>query len=501
MRSHLDAVLLDIGGTLVDEADPHTPVTALRAVPRPSVPEDLGALRDAGLRLGAVTNTAVLVEADLRALLAPVGLDEPLEVIVTSAEVGVAKPDPRPMEVALERMGLVDRHRVLYVGDRPSDEAAARAAGLHYTDVGGGTVGDAVAAWFEAEAGRSWDEARASVGPLDDRAAAAASARQAQLTKPTGSLGQLEDLSVQLAAIAGVCPPPPPGPATVVVFAADHGVVASGVSSWPREVTAQMVAGLASGAAAVCVLARAEGIEVEVVDVGVATEIPATPRGITTRTVTRGSADLSRGPALRPVEVRAALDVGVDAARRAIERGAAALLTGEMGIGNTTAAAAVIAALTGRRATEVVGRGAGADDATVARKLAAVEAGVARLPPGASAEEVLAEVGGLELAALVGYVVAGAAARVPVVLDGVIAAAAALAAEAAVPGIAAHLVAGHRSAEPGASVALAHLGLQPLLDLSLRLGEGTGAVLALPLLSQSVRVLTEMATFDDLGIA
>ena len=172
-----------------------------------------------------------------------------------------------------------------------------------------------------------------------------------------------------------------------------------------------------------------------------------------------------------------------------------------MGIGNTTAAAAVIAALTGRRATEVVGRGAGADDATVARKLAAVEAGVARLPPGASAEEVLAEVGGLELAALVGYAVAGAAARVPVVLDGVIAAAAALAAEAAVPGIAAHLVAGHRSAEPGASVALAHLGLQPLLDLSLRLGEGTGAVLALPLLSQSVRVLTEMATFDDLGIA
>ena len=500
MRSHLDAVLFDIGGTLVDEADPHTPVSRLAAVARPGVPDDLAALVARGLRVGAVTNTAVMSELDIRALLAPVGLDELLEVVVTSAEVGVAKPDPGPILVALERMGLVDPTRVLYVGDRPTDGEAAAAAGLPYVDVGVGTVGQAVASWFDLAAGAPWRRACAGVGPLDDVAADAPPPPPAPLPNPPGSLGRLEALSVQLSAIAGRCPPPAPGPATVVVFAADHGVVDAGVSAWPREVTAAMVANFAAGGAAVCVLAAAEGVEVEVVDVGVATPIPATPRGITTRTVAAGTRDLSRGPAMTTTEVRAALDVGVDAAERAVARGARALLTGEMGIGNTTPSAAIIAAVTGRRAAEVVGRGAGADEETVARKIAVVERAVRRVAADAGAVELLAEVGGLEIAALTGFIVAGAAARVPVVLDGVIAAAAALAACRAVPGLADHLVAGHRSAEPAATVALAHLGLEPLLDLDLRLGEGTGAVLALPLLSQSVQILTAMATFADLDL-
>ena len=341
-------------------------------------------------------------------------------------------------------------------------------------------------------------EAAAAVRPLDDVAAADAAALEDRLTKPRGALGQLESLAIRLAAIAGTCPPPVPRPAAVAVFAADHGVVAQGVTPWPREVTAQMVLNLAAGGAAINVLARQVGATVTVVDVGVATPLPD-DAAIERRAIRAGTADMTLEPAMSLDECRQALDVGADVGAALVAGGARALVTGEMGIGNTTAAAAVIAALLGRAPSEVTGRGTGVDAAGLARKIEVVQAALARHRP-VEPLEVLATVGGLEIAALAGFVVGGAAAGVPVVVDGVIADAALLAAERLVPGVARRCFAGHRSTEPGATAVLEALDLEPLLDLGMRLGEGSGACLALPILEAAARTIGEMATFDAAGV-
>jgi nicotinate-nucleotide--dimethylbenzimidazole phosphoribosyltransferase len=341
----------------------------------------------------------------------------------------------------------------------------------------------------------------AAIRPADAAAMAAARELQARLTKPAGSLGALEELSVRLAGLAGVCPPPLPQPATVAVFAGDHGVHAQGVTPWPQEVTVQMVANFVAGGAVVNALARQAGVDVLVVDVGVATPPPAAPN-LLDANVRRGTRDLAVEPALTRDEARAAVETGVRVADALVDAGAACLLTGDMGIANTTPAAALVAAFTGADPARTTGRGTGVDDETYARKVAVVTAALQRhAVDRADPLGVLAAVGGLEHAALAGFVLAAAARRVPVVVDGVIAAAAALAAAAFAPDAVAAMVAGHRSAEPGASVALAHLGLTPLLDLGMRLGEGSGAVLALPVVASAARVLREVATFDAAGVA
>jgi nicotinate-nucleotide--dimethylbenzimidazole phosphoribosyltransferase len=338
-----------------------------------------------------------------------------------------------------------------------------------------------------------------SLTPLDGAAAAAATEHLGRLTKPPGSLGRLEALAVQLAAIAGTSPPPLPAPAAVAVFAGDHGVVAEGVTPWPQEVTAQMVANFCNGGAAINALARQVGASVVVVDVGVATEVPDAP-GLVRARVAPGTANLAAGPAMTLAQVGAALDVGARTAARLVADGARCLVTGDMGIGNTTPSAAVIAAFTGRDARDVTGRGTGIDDDRLARKVAVVERAVRRAA-GRPPREVLAEVGGLEIAAIAGYSVGGAAARVPVVADGVIAAAGLLAAAALAPRALPFVIAGHRSVEPGATAALEFLGLEPLLDLGMRLGEGTGGCLAVPVVQAAARVLGEMATFDSAGVS
>jgi nicotinate-nucleotide--dimethylbenzimidazole phosphoribosyltransferase len=345
----------------------------------------------------------------------------------------------------------------------------------------------------------AFDEALAGVRPVDGEAARAALAHQARLTKPAGALGRLEDLGAQLAAISGSVPPPLPRPAAVAVFAGDHGVLNQGVTPWPKEVTAQMVANFVAGGAAINVLARQVGASVTVVDVGVDADLPPAA-GLQMRKVGRGTADLAVTPAMTPAEVRAALDVGAVVAGGLVDEGARCLVTGDMGIGNTTPSAALIAAFAGRPAEEVTGRGTGIDDETLDRKVAVVRAGVARLGTGAGPLDIAAEVGGFEIVALAGFVVAGAAARVPVVVDGVIALAATCIAVALAPDVVGYCVAGHRSTEPGASIALSHLGLVPVLDLGLRLGEGTGACLAVPVLEAAARILDEMATFDAAGV-
>jgi nicotinate-nucleotide--dimethylbenzimidazole phosphoribosyltransferase len=352
---------------------------------------------------------------------------------------------------------------------------------------------------------RALERALASLTPHDAAAETEALLLHTRLTKPRGSLGRLEATGARLSGMAGTVPPPVPEPATVAVFAADHGVWAEGVSPWPQEVTAQMVANFCAGSAAINVLARHTGARVVVVDVGVKADLPPSP-ALVPRKVLRGTANLAVEPAMSENAARTALDVGADVAAEVVAAGARCLVTGDMGIGNTTASAAVIAALTGTAPHCVTGRGTGIDDATWEHKVRVVERGLARAradgtlgdPPDPLA--VLASLGGLEIAALAGFVAGGAAARVPVLVDGVIALAGVLVASHLAPAVVDFCVAGHRSVEPGASAVLEHFGLEPLLDLGLRLGEGTGACLALPLLQAAARVLAEMATFDSAGV-
>jgi nicotinate-nucleotide--dimethylbenzimidazole phosphoribosyltransferase len=344
-------------------------------------------------------------------------------------------------------------------------------------------------------------ETIAAIRPLDLVAMSAAREHQDRLTKPRGALGALEELSIRLAGIAATCPPPMPEPAAVAVFAADHGVHAQGVTPWPQEVTAQMVQNFLAGGAVVNAFARQFGADVRVVDIGVKADLPAA-EALLSRKVAPGTADITQAPAMTPEQARQAVETGIEIARDLVDAGYRCLVTGDMGIANTTASAALVAAFTGRPAESVTGHGAGIDDATHARKIEVVSAALARADlDGADPLTVLAQLGGLEHAAIAGFILGGAAARVPVVLDGVIAGAAALMAAALAPAVRDLVIAGHRSAEPGHAAALWHLELTPLVDLGLRLGEGTGALLALPIVQSAVRVLHEVATFDAAGVA
>jgi len=343
-------------------------------------------------------------------------------------------------------------------------------------------------------------ETVAAIVPASVDAMAAARERQLMLTKPPGSMGALEDLGTRLCGMYGECPPPLPEPVTIAVFAADHGVCAQGVSLFPQEVTAQMVGNFLSGGAVVNAFGRQVGAEVVVIDMGVAGEVAAAP-GLMGRKIASGTADMSKGPAMTAVQVQAAVEVGIDVATDLVAQGNRLLVTGDMGIANTTASAALISVFTGLEVPEVTGRGTGIDDAMLERKVSVIEEAI-RVNAGSSNDPVaaLAGVGGFEHAGMVGFLLGAAALRTPVILDGVIACSAALAARAIAPDAADYWVAGHRSVEPGAGAALAHLGLVPLVDLGMRLGEGSGAALAVPFVQASARILREVATFDSAGV-
>lgn len=327
-----------------------------------------------------------------------------------------------------------------------------------------------------------------------------ARSRLDRLAKPPGSLGRLEDLAVQLAGITGRARPRFSRKA-VIVMAGDHGVATRGVSAYPQEVTAQMVRAFLAGRAAINVLARLAGAKVVVVDLGVAAELPDQP-GLLRRKVGHGTRDLAAGPAMEPAQAEAAVQAGREVVEHEIELGLDLVATGDMGIGNTTASSAIIAALTGRPVAEVTGRGTGLDDDGLRRKIALIERALAvNRPDPADPLQVLARLGGFEIAGLVGVVLGAAARRVPVVLDGLISAAAALVATELSPRARDYLIAGHRSVEAGQHVVLERLELQPLLQLELRLGEGTGAALAMHLVDAAAAVLDEMASLDEAGVS
>jgi nicotinate-nucleotide--dimethylbenzimidazole phosphoribosyltransferase len=325
------------------------------------------------------------------------------------------------------------------------------------------------------------------IPPLDEAAMTAAYQRQLTLTKPAGALGKLEGLSVWLAGVQGACPPRPLTRRRLVLFAGDHGVARLGVSAYPAEVTAQMVANFRAGGAACTVLARNADVGVRVVDVSVG----------------RPSGAISVEPAVTPDEARHWYDEGVRLADEEVDNGADVLIAGDMGIGNSTVAAALVCAVTGAEPHETVGRGTGIDDAGWARKVAVVRDALRRVRHASDLDgiELLSELGGADVAAMTGFLVGAATRRTPVVLDGVVSGAAALVASKIAPTAVPYFCAGHRSTEPAHRRALEALGLEPLLDLSLRLGEGTGALLALPLLDAAVAVIREMATFESAGVS
>jgi nicotinate-nucleotide--dimethylbenzimidazole phosphoribosyltransferase len=343
-------------------------------------------------------------------------------------------------------------------------------------------------------------ELAAEIPPVDEAAVRRAREVHLGLAKPVGSLGRLEELGARLAGMEGGCPPPVPENPAVLVCAGDHGVLERGVTPWPQAVTAAMVENFCGGGAAVNAIAKTVGARVSVLDVGVAGEVEGHPR-LRTAKVRRGTDDLSRGPAMGRDEAARAVMAGAGVAEELIESGGVDLLvTGDMGIGNTTPAACLISAFTGSSPERTTGRGTGIDDETLKRKVNVVHQALGLHDPDPGDPlGVLATVGGLEHAAIVGMILAGAVYGVPVILDGVVSNSAALAAHAFAPRSAGYVIAGHLSAEPGARVVLEHLELEPLLDLGMCLGEGTGGLLAVPLVRAAARSLAEMATLEELG--
>ncbi|MFC1916629.1 nicotinate-nucleotide--dimethylbenzimidazole phosphoribosyltransferase [Chloroflexota bacterium] len=338
------------------------------------------------------------------------------------------------------------------------------------------------------------------IKPLDKGAMADSQARQDRLTKPKGSLGRLEELSIQLAGIQGKLIPQIKHKA-IITMAGDHGVVAEGVGNWPQAVTAQMVYNFLGGGAGINVLARQVGARLIVVDMGVATELEANPQLLSMK-IARGTQNMSLGPAMSREEAVRAIETGIEIVTTEVAKGLDIIGTGDMGIGNTTASSAICAVMTGKPVAEVTGRGTGIDDKQLAHKVEIINRALAvNQPDSTQPLDVLAKVGGFEIGGLVGVMLAAAAHRIPVVIDGFISGAAALIATALSPNLKDFLIAAHVSAEAGHQLLLKHLGLKPLLDLGMRLGEGTGATLGIFLAEAAARVLAEMSTFTEAGVS
>ena len=340
----------------------------------------------------------------------------------------------------------------------------------------------------------------AEIGPVDREAMEAARTRQDQLTKPQGSLGRLEDLAIRIAGIKGKIVPGFEHRA-IVTMAADHGVVCEGVALYPQEVTRQMVRNFLNGGAAINVLAGFIGARVVVVDMGVIGGFEP-QRGLVCRTIDYGTRNMAKGPAMTRRQATDAIEAGVGVIEAEIARGLDIVGTGDMGIGNTTASSAILAAVTGEPVQEVTGRGTGLADAQVAHKVGVIRRALeTNMPDPEDPVDVLAKVGGFEIGGLVGVMLGAAGHRVPVVIDGFVSGAAALIATGLSPGLKDYLIAGHLSAESGHKALLRYLGLAPLLTLEMRLGEGTGAVLGIAIVEAAVRALAGMATFGEAGVS
>jgi len=346
---------------------------------------------------------------------------------------------------------------------------------------------------------RIMEETIKKIKALDERAISAARARQDNLTKPAGSLGTLEEISTKVAGITGNATPKIKDK-VIITMAGDHGVTDDGVSAYPKEVTAQMVYNFLNGGAAINVLAKHIGARVVIVDMGVAGDF--THERLVAKKIAYGTANMTKGPAMSYEDAVRSIEAGVEVFESEAKKGVDIVGVGDMGIGNTTSSSAIVAVITGEDVEKVTGRGTGIDDAGLEKKIAVIEEAIrVNKPNNKDAIDVLAKVGGFEIGGMAGVILAAASHRVPVVIDGFISGTAALVAYGIAPAVKDYMIAAHRSVERGHSVTLDYIGLKPLLDLDMRLGEGTGAALGISIVDAACKILGEMATFEDAGVS
>lgn len=492
ITERFDCVLFDLGNTLIKQENPGTPYEALSVQILPGVMKLLDLLKGR-VKLGIVSNTQIITAIEIEQKLATVGLDKYFDLIIATAELGKHKPDPAPITAAIQQLKTA-ANRTLYVGDVETDMTATLAAGAHFSYTGP----DAYTAFHQyvLHSDGAFNRAINTQSIFSIQHCEAVQQTFDGLAKPIGSLGKLEK---NIAKIAGITQSSAPtvDPAAIALFGADHGIAADdSVTPWPQAITGIMLEVMGENKAAVSVFADAADVFLQIINVGALNDSQSDQ--VRNHRVASGTNDIRTKDAMTHAVALAALEVGAQTAERLIAGGSRALLTGEVGIGNTTPSAALLARLTDSTAQQVTGRGSGIDDETFARKVTIVQTLIEKTEKVQDPIQLLAQIGGIEIAALVGYILRAVSLQVPVVLDGVITLAAATVAKVFNPRISQFLIAGHASSEPGSQIALKHLDLDPILNLELRLGEGTGALLALPILRTSCQALSQMARIKDL---
>jgi nicotinate-nucleotide--dimethylbenzimidazole phosphoribosyltransferase len=487
-----EAILFDVGNTLVQQALPGTPLELLQVTALRGVDETISQL-SGRVPLGLVSNTSEMDSATIRSLLGSINLSDPFSVVVATAEFGIHKPDPAPLLEGARQLG-VRPFMCLYVGDTESDLIAAHRAGMDFCYSGPDLL---------------WSMSRHAAYPITPFMRACVAQRGVNvlhskqceddinsLAKPPGSLGKLESVATRIAAIQHRRDPQI-DPVAAAVFVADHGIAEGDVvTPWPWTITKDIAKLMAEGRATASVFSRIADVYLEIVDVGIATG--DTPLGVRNENVRRGTSDIRSGQTMSRDDVLRALDIGAATATRLVAGGSRVLCIGEVGIGNTTSASALVSWCTGLDPRIATGPGSGIPDDALERKRQIVASVVGSLGPSLEPVEVLERIGGLEIAAMVGFIVEAASLSVPIVVDGVITLAAACMAEKFCPSVAASMIASHQSPEPATQAALQFLNLEPLVDLGMRVGEGTGALVVIPMLRSMCSAIAEMARLTDL---
>jgi nicotinate-nucleotide--dimethylbenzimidazole phosphoribosyltransferase len=487
ITKRFDCVLFDLGNTLIAQENPGTLYQDLKVQVLPGVQQLLDELTGK-VKLGIVSNTKTITAANIQTKLETVGLDKYFSCIIATAEFGTHKPDPAPIVAAIEQLQCT-ADRTLYVGDIETDKQAALAAGAHFAYTGPHLYESIQQYILHNDS--AFDRAINTRPTFSQEHCDAVRKEFDGLAKPVGSLGKLENIAAQIAGITH-SHTPTIDPSAIALFGADHGIAADdSVTPWPQAITGVMLEVMGDNKAAVSVLAEVADVYVQIINVGAM--VDSKSPYVRNERVASGTADIRASDAMSEVVVRAALEVGAQTAERLIAGGSRCLITGEVGIANTTPSAALIAHFTQTTAEQVTGRGSGIDDETFLRKVEIVAQLIAKTKNENNPIKILAQIGGIEIAALVGYILRAASLQVPVVLDGVITLAATTVAKAINQEISQFLIAGHCSSEPGSRIAIAHLELPPILDLELRLGEGTGALLAIPIIRAACLGLSRMA--------
>ena len=485
-----EAIIFDVGNTLLLQNNPGLSSEELKIEILPGVVDLLNTLKNKK-RLAVVSNSKLLNSSEILQKLNEVGLGHFFELCISSLDIGEEKPSPLPLITALNKMNL-SPDKAIYVGDVETDKQAAESAGMDFLF----TSTNILEAFthFNIDSKSAWT--RALLVDFDKNLGAAdiTQKRINELIKPIGSLGKLESLAVKISAITGE--DPKVDPAAVCVFVADHGVAKDdSVTPWPQKITSLMSDVISDGKAGISSIAQSSDVYIEVVNVGTVEK----PKSITVKNypIAEGTKDFRIQSAMSSDQLITALEIGAQSAERLVAGGSRALCTGEVGIGNTTSAAILIATFCSAESNQVTGYGSGIPEDIFQSKLNIVTNALNQSKLLSDPLEILAKYGGFEIAALVGFIIRSATLKVPIILDGVITLAAAVAANKIRPGITNNLIAGHCSAEPASAIAIRYLQLDPILDLDLRLGEGTGAVLAIPIIRAACNITKNMGELKD----